>query len=167
MVLCIWLTTLVLWFPASALMWSGQCGFRGQTRSNSRLLRDLFPPPSQQDVFNEPQCVWTVASRHGAVQAPQRLACATWKGRGSEIRNMQKKKDVSGRGKRCLRDKDHKSNVGRSGGEISVLWRFQVTGAALFLFCPGECFFFFRFPAANVPMSGSMQPHSRIPPNVL
>lgn len=25
--------------------------------SNSRLVRDLFPSQSQQDVFNEPQCV--------------------------------------------------------------------------------------------------------------
>lgn len=36
-------------------------------RSNSRLVWDPLPSISRQDAFNEPQCVWTVASRHAAV----------------------------------------------------------------------------------------------------
>lgn len=81
-------------FQLSALMWSGQCGFRGQTGATVRLVRDLFPSRSQQDVFNEPQCVWTVASRRTAVQ-PSSLACTTWKGR----RKWNKKQeDVSNPG---------------------------------------------------------------------
>lgn len=43
MVLCVWLTTAVLWFPASALMWSGQCGFRGQTGATAVWFGIFFP----------------------------------------------------------------------------------------------------------------------------
>lgn len=55
-------TTAILWFPASVLMWSGRCGFRGQTRATANLVWDLIPSQSQQDVFNEPQSVPTVTS---------------------------------------------------------------------------------------------------------
>lgn len=43
MLLCAWLTTVVLWFPASAQMWSGQCGFRGQTRATAVWFGIIFP----------------------------------------------------------------------------------------------------------------------------
>lgn len=64
MALCVRLPTIVLWFPASALMWSGHCGFRGQTGATAGWFGIFFPSGSQQDVFNEPQHVWTVASHH-------------------------------------------------------------------------------------------------------
>lgn len=50
--------------------------------------------------------------------------------------------------------------------EVSSDWGCPVLVVPRRVFWP-FFFPFLKFPAANVPMSGSMQPHSRIPPDVL
>lgn len=116
MVLCVWLTTVVLWFPASALMWSGQRGFRGQTGATVGWFGIFFPPEANRmSLMNH--SVFELSHLAILQSSPSSLACTTWKGRRSEIRNMLENWRCIRSRKRRLRDKDHKSNVGHNRGE--------------------------------------------------
>lgn len=69
--------------------------------------------------------------------------------------------------KRCLRDKDHKSNVGHNRGErclVTYCRGFEWLGQPCPCCAQASVF---QFPATNVFMSGLMQPHNRIAANVL
>lgn len=108
MALCVRLPTIVLWFPASALMWSGHCGFRGQTGATAGWFGIFFPSGSQQDVFNEPQRVWTVASHH--TRNPALIVGV----------HNKKKGETQWNEKHARKKTEHVSNTGNAASETKT-----------------------------------------------